>query len=479
MSSNEKLRQDNMKVRTRFAPSPTGSLHLGGVRTAFYNWLYARGREGELILRIEDTDRERSNDESTKIILDSMEWLGLDYDAGPFYQSERLDLYRTMAERLIDKGLAYRCNCSKERLDNLRKQQLVNREKPRYDGYCRDKDLSPINNQPHVVRFKNPQQGEIVFEDQVLGKLGFSNGELDDLIIIKSDGYAAYNFCVVVDDLDMKITHVIRGADHINNTPRQINIFHALDAKPPSYGHVPLILGGDGKLLSKRHGAASVLQFRDDGFLREALLNYLIRLGWSHGDQEIFSLAEMKELFDIKNINKAAASFDQEKLLWLNHHYLKTLEPEVIASRLHPYLIKFGVRDLLAPKLEEVVVALRERSDHLAEMAKKSINFYEDFDTYGEDVEKHLNRDNFNFLQISRDALGKLRDWNEESIHRVIENIAKQFDIKFGKIAQILRMATMGSTISPPLNTTLYLLGREKVGVRLTRALDWIGGLTQ
>ncbi|MBY0544953.1 MAG: glutamate--tRNA ligase, partial [Gammaproteobacteria bacterium] len=310
-----------MSVRTRFAPSPTGYLHVGGARTALYCWLYAKRHGGQFILRVEDTDLERSTPEAVQAILDGMAWLGLNADEGPFYQTQRFDRYAQVIQEMLAAGTAYRCTCSRERLDALREQQTLDKEKPRYDGLCRDKQL-PADTEPFVIRFKNPLEGEVLIDDQVLGPVVFNNKELDDLIIARSDGTPTYNFTVVVDDKDMAITHVIRGNDHLNNTPRQINMLKAIGATPPLYAHLPMILGDDGKKLSKRHGAVSVMQYRDDGYLPEALLNYLVRLGWAHGDQEIFTLDEMVQHFDIRDVNKAASAFNTEKLRWLNHHYL-------------------------------------------------------------------------------------------------------------------------------------------------------------
>jgi glutamyl-tRNA synthetase len=462
-----------MIVRTRFAPSPTGQLHLGNVRTALYAWLFARGRSGEFVLRIEDTDRERSTKESLQIILDSMEWLGLNYDIGPIYQSARLAHYREIAEQMVKDGKAYRCYCTKERLEKLRGQQLANKEKPRYDGCCRTKNL-PDSNAPCVIRFKNPEQGTISFHDQVYGAMTFDNNELDDLVIIRADGYPTYNFSVVIDDLEVKITHVIRGADHINNTPRQINIINALGAKPFIYAHVPMILGNDGKLLSKRHGAISVLQYKEQGLLAEAMLNYLVRLGWSHGDQEIFSREELIKFFDIGDINKAAAAFNQEKLLWLNRHYLKTLDPRLVAVNLKWHMDKFGIDCDHGPNLAEIVQVQAERSETLCEMAAKSRYFYEDFEQYEQKASEFLQPEIIDFVVAIKHRLTILLAWTDEALHQVLEDIAKQFELKLGKVAQPIRVAVTGSTISPPLNTTLRLLGKKKVLERLDKALAFI-----
>jgi len=453
-------------IRTRFAPSPTGDIHLGNIRTALYSWLYARHHQGEFVLRIEDTDRERSTKESVNTILDSMKWLGLDY-IGPFYQSERLAYYRTVAEQLIASGKAYRCYCAKERLDGLRAQQLADKKKPRYDGCCRDKSL-PISDKPYVIRFRNPQGGVVSFTDQVMGELHFANDELDDLVIIRADGYPTYNFSVVIDDGEMKITHVIRGADHINNTPRQINIFHALNMPPPIYTHVPLILGSDGKLLSKRHGALSVMQYHEMGYLAEALLNYLVRLGWSHGDQEVFSRKEMIEFFDVNHINKAPAAFNAEKLLWLNRHYLKTLDPQILGMRLQEYIDRLGINVKNGPALADVVVAQRERAETLQEIAAKSRFFYEDVSVSDELKAKYFTAANSLALQELERALANITDWSKTSIHEVLKAIAAQFNLKLGDIAQPVRVAVTGGNVSPPIDITLQLLGREKTLARLS-----------
>lgn len=462
-----------MTIRTRFAPSPTGFIHLGNIRTAFYAWLFARHHGGKFILRIEDTDQERSTKEATKAILDSMEWLGLDYDEGPFYQSERLDYYREVAQKLLDAGLAYRCYCSKERLDTLREQQFKQKEKPRYDGHCREKSL-PETDKPYVIRFKNPEHGTVSFDDQVRGLVTFNNEELDDLIIIRTDKYPTYNFCVVVDDLDMRISHVIRGADHVNNTPRQINIIKALNSTPPVYAHVPLILGNDGTLLSKRHGAVNVLQYRDEGFLPEAMLNYLVRLGWSHGDQEIFSREEMIKLFDVKHINKASAAFDPEKLLWLNRHYIKTLPPASIEKTLASEMRSLGIDITNGPSLIEVIEAQRERCETLCEMAAKSRIFYEDAHSFSADALTHLTNDTKPILQMAHDELTNLSEWEKEKIHGTIETIAAKFGVKLGKVAQPIRVATTYGTFSPPIDITLKLIGKKRTIERLQDAIRFI-----
>lgn len=469
-----------LTIRGRFAPSPTGYLHLGNMRTAIFAWLYVKHHHGKFVLRIEDTDQERSTQAAIQVILDGMKWLGLDYDEGPFYQSKRLDRYHEVAEKFIAAGKAYRCYCSKERLSALREQQLANKEKPRYDGHCRDRAPQPTGDgQPYVIRFKNPHNGTVAFKDEVNGTITFNNAELDDLIIIRTDNYPTYNFCVVVDDMDMAITHVIRGADHINNTPRQINIFNALNATPPTYAHVPLILGTDGKLLAKRHGAVSVLQYRDEGFLPEAMLNYFVRLGWSHGDKEIFSREEMIELFDCKDINKSPAAINPEKLLWLNRHYMKTLDPQLIAARLKDFMPaqNLSPADLAAgPDLVEIVQAQCERCETLCEMAAKSRFFYADITHYEEQATKHLSGDALAILRVVMQRFGEFadNDWIKENLHQTIENIATQFATKLGKIAQPIRVALSGTTISPPIDITLQILGKCKSLERINNAIKFI-----
>jgi glutamyl-tRNA synthetase len=457
-----------MKVRTRFAPSPTGYLHIGSARTALFCWLYARKTQGQFILRIEDTDLERSTQESVDAILEGMDWLELHYDEGPYYQTKRFDRYLAVAQQLIDMGKAYYCHCSKERLEKCREMQIANKQKPRYDGHCRDKKLLP--NGSHVIRFLNPVDGAVEFDDLVRGKLVFQNEELDDLIIVRSDGSPTYNFTVVVDDLDMAITHVIRGDDHINNTPRQINILRALGAALPLYAHLPMILGSDGKRLSKRHGAVGVMQYREDGFLPVALLNYLARLGWSHGDQEIFSPDELIEYFDIKDINRAPAAFNREKLLWLNQHYIKTLDRESIAKELLWHMEKIGLTIHGGPSLVEIITVQCERTKTLREMAERSRYFYEDL-ILTEELKTHFQADLLPVLTALRDQLQSLAMWNKEAIHGILNKIAESFELKLGKIAQPVRIAVTFGTQSPPIDITMELIGQERVIQRLSQAL--------
>ena len=464
-----------MTIRTRFAPSPTGYLHIGGARTALFSWLYARKHGGSFILRIEDTDLERSTTESVNAILEGMTWLGLEYDEGPFSQMERMDRYQEVIQQLLDEGKAYHCYCSRERLEMLRAKQMARKEKPRYDGHCRDRGEPPSEDVQPVIRFRTPQEGSVVVDDLVRGRIVFSNSELDDLIIARSDGTPTYNLTVVVDDHDMGITHVIRGDDHLNNTPRQINILSALGATPPVYAHVPMILGEDGARLSKRHGAVSVMQYYRDGYLPEALLNYLVRLGWSYGDQEIFSIDEMIKYFDIKDVNHSASTFNAGKLLWLNQHYIKSSPPAHIAHHLSWHLGRLGIDPAEGPPLEEVVKAQQERARTLVEMAEISAFFYRDFDEYEEAAaRKHLRPVAAEPLQKMRDALEALQDWTPEALHQAVVEVAEALDIKMGKVAQPLRVALCGRAASPGIDVTLHLVGKAAALCRIDRALAYI-----
>jgi glutamyl-tRNA synthetase len=464
-----------MSIRTRFAPSPTGYLHIGGARTALFSWLYARKHGGTFVLRIEDTDRERSTRESINAILEGMTWLGLEYDEGPWYQTDRFARYKEVIQQLLDLGHAYHCYCTKDELDEMREQQRARGEKPRYDGRCRHRSGPPPENIPPVVRFRNPTEGAVVVEDLIRGRVVFNNNELDDLIIARSDGTPTYNLTVVVDDLDMEISHVIRGDDHLNNTPRQMNILQALGATPPTYAHVPMILGADGSRLSKRHGAVSVMQYRDEGFLPEALLNYLVRLGWSHGDQEIFSMEEMIELFDVTQVNKSAAAVNPDKLMWLNQHYLQHSDPVHVARHLSHHFSKHDVDPAPKPDVVEVIKAQRERTKTLVEMAERSVFFYKDVQDYDEKaVAKHLKPEIRPALTDFRDKLADLPDWEKEAIHAVLTGIAEAHELKLGKLAQPVRVAVTGTTVSPPMDVTLELLGREKTLDRIDRALQKI-----
>lgn len=464
-----------MTVRTRFAPSPTGYLHVGGARTALFSWLFARKHGGTFILRIEDTDLERSTAESVDAILQGMIWLGLEYDEGPFFQTHRFPRYKEVIQQMLQQGQAYHCYCSKERLEQLRAEQMARKEKPRYDGKCRPGVPNPPAGVTPVVRFKNPVDGAVVVEDLIRGRVAFQNRELDDLIIARADASPTYNFTVVVDDMDMKITHVIRGDDHLNNTPRQMNMLKALNYTPPVYAHVPMILGADGARLSKRHGAVSVMQYRDDGYLPEALLNYLARLGWSHGDQEIFSIDEMIKLFDVTKVHSSAAAFNPEKLLWLNQHYIKNSDPQRVAHHLGHHLSKLEIDPATGPDLVELVKAQRERAKTLAEMAQNSVFFYKDFAAYdAKDAAAHLKPEAEKSLNDLRGRLAALSSWSAETIHEIVTGVAEAQGLKLGKIAQPLRVAVAGRAVSPPIDVTLTLLGREKTLKRLDVALEYI-----
>ncbi|HVJ62349.1 MAG TPA: glutamate--tRNA ligase, partial [Tahibacter sp.] len=448
-----------MTVRTRFAPSPTGYLHIGGARTALYCWLESRHRGGEFILRIEDTDRERSTDAAVQAILDGMRWLDLGHDEGPYYQTLRMERYRQVAEELVRAGKAYYAYETKEELEATRAQQMAANVKPRYNGAYRER-AEPLRDDPNrVIRFKNPASGSVVFNDKVKGRIEWSNEELDDLVIFRSDGFPTYNFAVVVDDIDMKITDVIRGDDHVNNTPRQINIYNALGATAPAFAHLPMILGADGQKLSKRHGAVSVMQYRDDGFLPHALLNYLVRLGWSHGDQEIFSRGEMIELFDVANVNHSAARFDLEKLSWLNQQYLKNDDPDEIAPHFEWHLAAAGYDIASGPAPADVIVALRDRARTLKEMAEKAAVWYgpiKDWDDAA--VTKHLKSATaVPALKAVHAQLAGLVEWKVENVHKAIEDAAAAIGEGMGKIAQPLRVAMTGTQVSPSIDHTVYL----------------------
>ncbi len=463
-----------MTITTRFAPSPTGYLHVGGARTALFSWLHARKHGGRFILRIEDTDLERSTQESVDAILQGMSWLGLEYDAGPFYQTHHFDRYREIIQQLLDQGDAYHCYCSKEELEELRTTQMANKEKPRYDGRCRGLKEPKAGVQP-VVRFKNPEEGAVVINDLVKGQIIVANKELDDLIIARGDGSPTYNLTVVVDDMDMQVTHVIRGDDHVNNTPRQINILRALGAKLPEYAHVPMILGSDGARLSKRHGAVSVMQYRDEGFLPEALLNYLVRLGWSYGDQELFSLDEMVALFELEKVNVSASTFNPEKLLWLNHQYLMNAEPEHVARHLSWHIGNLGIDPTSGPELIEVVKAQRESCKTLVEMAEASRYFYQEFDHYDEKaVSKNFKSGTDEILAALYEQFIHIAEWRGDVLHELVIKTAETLQLNLGKVAQPLRVAICGSAVSPAIDVTLALLGREKTLARLQRAIAYI-----
>lgn len=464
-----------MTVRTRFAPSPTGFLHIGGARTALFNYLFTRHQGGEFILRVEDTDYERSTPEAVQAILQGLEWLGLGYDEGPFYQTQHMERYKTVLQALVEQDQAYRCYCSKERLDQLREKQIAQKVKARYDGHCRS--LPEAQEGPYVIRFKNPAEGVVSFEDLILGPISVANTELDDLILARSDGTPTYNFTVVVDDWDMKITHVIRGNDHINNTPRQINLFKALGVTPPRYGHIPMILDESGKKLSKRTGAASVMEYREQGILPQALLNYLVRLGWAHGNQEIFSMEELIRYFDLPAVNKSGAAINPQKLLWLNQQYLQKssleeLRPEFIwqLQRLEIAIEKSDLDTL------SIIALQRERCKTLREMAEKSQFFYtEELPYDSAAIETQINELALKRLSLVADRLKALSDWLPENIHSLLKDLCTEEECKMQELAQPLRIALTGGTLSPPIDKTAYLLGKHKTQLRIIAFLKLFG----
>lgn len=463
-----------MSVVTRFAPSPTGYLHVGGARTALYSWLYAKSQGGKFVLRIEDTDIERSTEDAKQAILDGMQWLGLDADVGPIYQTDRFDRYKEMIEQLLSDGKAYKCFMPAEELDAIREQQKANGEKPRYPGTWRDKTDHP-EGQPFVIRFKNPLDGSVVFNDHVRGQIEIANTELDDLVIMRSDGTPTYNFCVVIDDWDMGISHVVRGEDHINNTPRQINILQALGAPVPEYAHVSMILGDDGKKLSKRHGAVSVMQYRDDGYLPQAVLNYLVRLGWSHGDQEIFSVAEMIALFSLDAIGQSASAFNTDKLIWLNQHYIKSLPASEVAEHAKWHFEQQGIDYLSGPSLEAVIAIQADRVKTLAELATISHYFYAEYQSFDEKAaKKHLRPVARQPLEIVQAKLAELAEWTPENIQAAINQTAEDLEVGMGKVGMPLRVAVTGGGNSPSLDVTLALISQTTVVQRITKALDYI-----
>ena len=466
-----------MSVTTRFAPSPTGFLHIGGARTALFSYLYAKRFGGRFLLRIEDTDRERSTQEAVDAIFEGMAWLGLTGDnAEPIYQTQRFDRYREVIAQMLEAGTAYHCYASKEELEALRAEQMANKQKPRYDGRWRPEPGKLLPPPPAgvapVVRFKNPTEGEVVLDDLIKGRIVFASDELDDLIIARADGTPTYNFCVVVDDWDMGVTHVIRGDDHVNNTPRQINILRALGATPPAYAHVSMILGSDGAKLSKRHGALGVMEYRAMGFMPEALLNYLVRLGWSHGDQELFTREEMIAKFDFDHVSASAARFDMEKAWWVNHQYLKAVDASVVAPEFRWHLERIGVDITQGPALTAVIEQQRERCRSLVEMAEKSKFFFADLEGYNEkDAAKHFTADSLALLAELRTQLEALPQWTTESLHAAVNAFAEGKGLGLGKIAQPIRVAVCGMAVSPPIDATLFLLGRERTLARLAAAV--------
>ena len=464
---------DGKKVITRFAPSPTGHLHVGGARTALFNWLFSRHQGGSFILRIEDTDQLRSTDESTQAILDAMTWLGLVWDDGPHFQAERVEIHRQMVEKLVEKGRAYRCTCTPEVLEDKRRNALAEGRKPKYDGTCRDKRLPRTPGS--VVRFRAPEGGVTILDDLIKGMISFNNEELDDLVIERSDGYPTYNFAVVVDDAQMGITHVIRGDDHVNNTPRQILLYAALEYEVPRFGHVPMILGADKARLSKRHGATSVMAYKEMGYLPEALVNYLVRLGWSHGDQEIFSLDELVELFNLEAVGKSAAIFNPEKLLWLNQHYIKTCPEDRLVELMKPFWQERRLDTGDPDFLRHILADLRPRAKTLLEMAEASLFYFQDEVVYDEEaVRQYLKPEFADSLGAIAEGLAGVEDYSQRGIEGFLRKIAEERATKLKHIAQPLRVALTGKTVSPGIDEVMVTLGKDRVIKRLRRAMAYI-----
>ncbi len=462
-----------MTVVTRFAPSPTGYLHVGGARTALYSWLYAKKNDGKFILRIEDTDLERSTPEAVQAILDGMSWLGMEGDGEIFYQTKRFDTYKSYVQKLLEQDKAYKCYLSKEKLEELRAQAEQTGE--RIDYEAENKDIEVAEDSAYVVRFRNPKEGSVKWSDTIRGEMEIANSEMDDMIILRSDGSPTYNFCVVIDDWEMGMTHVIRGEDHLINTAKQINIFEALGAKVPTYAHCSMILGDDGKKLSKRHGAVGVMQYRDDGYLPQALINYLVRLGWSHGDQEVFTLEELFEHFDINNINNSASAFNTEKLNWMNQQYMKLLPVEEVAEHLAWHFADQGIDTSKGPNLTTIVELQAERVKTLKEMAQISTYFYQDFANFDEAAaKKHLRPVAKEPLALAQQKLAEITDWTAENIQAAINATAEELEVGMGKVGMPLRVASTGGGNSPSLDVTLVNMEQDKIVARIDMALEFI-----
>lgn len=458
-------------IRTRFAPSPTGYLHIGGVRTALFSWAYARKNNGVFVLRIEDTDLERSTPESVKAILDGMHWVGLDYDEGPFYQTHRFDRYKDVIQQLLDSGHAYLCYCSKDELETMRAEQEARGEKPRYDRRWRPEagktlPAIPADVTP-VVRFKTPLDGVVAWDDAVKGRIEIANQELDDLIIARPDGSPTYNFCVVVDDWDMQITHVIRGDDHVNNTPRQINILKALNAPLPVYGHLPMILNEDGQKMSKRRDAVSVVDYADKGILPEALLNYLARLGWGHGDDEFFSMEQFVEWFSLEAVSASASRFNHEKFMWLNAQHIKSADNGRLAELIAPRLAAAGVALAGGPAIEDVIALVKERAQDLNALALEVDYFYRKREPLATDVDKHLSGDAVARMGRFADKLAALDAWSAEAIHELFKPFCAEEGIKMGQLGMPLRVLVCGTTQTPSVDAVLAVIGKDEVLRRL------------
>jgi glutamyl-tRNA synthetase len=463
------MKMTSKKIRTRFAPSPTGFLHVGGARTALFNWLYTRRHGGTFILRIEDTDQVRSTEESTRAILDAMVWLGLNWDEGPYFQAERVNIHREAVRKLIDTGKAYHCTCTPEELDSKRKRALAEGRKPKYDGTCRDRGLAGCSGS--VVRFRGPEMGTTVVSDLIKGNISFNNEELDDLIIERADGYPTYNFAVVVDDAQMEITHVIRGDDHVNNTPKQIQIYEALGYDVPLFGHVPMILGADKARLSKRHGATSVMDYREMGYLPESLVNYLVRLGWSHGDQEIFTMEELIREFSLEAVGKSAAVFNPEKLLWLNQHYIKTYPEERLIEAFLPFWEQRGFDVSDRRFITKAMSDLRTRAKTLLEMAEGGIFYFQEEVQYDpEAAAKFLTPEYLGHLEAVAERLPGLTEYTKDGLEAFLRALAEERGTKLKWIAQALRVALTGKTVSPGIDEVMVTLGKERVVGRIRRA---------
>jgi glutamyl-tRNA synthetase len=463
----------NETVRTRFAPSPTGFLHIGGARTALFAWLYARHCNGRFILRIEDTDQLRSTEESTKAILDAMTWLGLNWDEGPFFQAERVEIHRAMVQKLLDERKAYFCVCTPEELEEKRKKALAGGRKPKYDGTCRDKNLSRSANS--VVRFRCPGDGTTTVRDLVKGVITFNNEELDDLIIERRDGYPTYNFAVVVDDAQMDITHVIRGDDHLNNTPRQILLYEALGYQVPQFGHVSMIMGSDKARLSKRHGATSVMAYKEMGYLPEAIINYLVRLGWSYGDQEIFSLAELIRVFTLESVGKSAAVFNPDKLLWLNQHYIKECSAEKLVQETRFFWESLKLDTSDQEFLLKIVKDLKPRARTLVELAEMSRFYFDDDLDYDEDAAgKFLRAEFADHLAAVAKGIPLLQDYTKKGIENFLRTMAGEKGIHLKVIAQPLRISLTGKTVSPGIDEVMTTLGKDRVIKRINRAIEYL-----
>ncbi|MDA8089635.1 MAG: glutamate--tRNA ligase [Nitrospiraceae bacterium] len=466
-------------VRVRFAPSPTGHLHIGGARTALFNWLFARHEGGVFVLRIEDTDRTRSTDEYIESIMEGMKWLNLDWDEGPFRQTDRFDVYKACVEKLLAEGKAYHCYCTPEELEERRQRALAEGRPPRYDGRCRLLK-EPVSGRTPSVRFKMPQTGHTLVNDLIRGPVSFDNNQLDDFIIARSDGTPTYNFVVVVDDVEMKITHVIRGDDHLNNTPKQIHIYESFGYETPKFAHLPMIMGSDKTRLSKRHGATSVMAYREMGYLPDALINYLARLGWSSGDQEIFTRDEMKAQFSMEHIGKSAAVFNPEKLLWLNGEYIRRTAPEELTDLVMPFLISKGLlkdpADISRPWLVKAVASLMERSKTLVQLAD-AMAFYllETVEIDPQAREKFLNKETLDYLVDVRDGLSGLQDFTHEQLEKVFQEIVAKHGTKLAKVAQPVRVAVTGGTVSPGIFDVLEIVGKERTLKRLEKAVKLAG----